>query len=457
MFLLTDPPDSVVLPQARHAAWVERLLWVFLFSFAFDYRAADPAGGAGIDQLVFLAACLGSTAGIVALGWRTLTVRPGVWLIAFWALFMAYMLANAVLQGVQVGRTIRIIMPLVFCLFGLVNAHIAGCMGIRPSRIVRPVFIIACINILWRIFHGFAFNQMSLETVRFEVQSPATNWIAAWIGCAVLLRGRFHWSLLVACGVLFIGIVITVSRSLIFPVIVGGMAAGVCFVLGVKWGQYHWSSLGKRLLPVGAALLLILLAVGAVAVFQPVMIERWNERLFHNASDRNLGADISYLTRKAEADAIWKILADDPVHFINGRGVGSSYYWDSAYLPEIWLVIPKTEANVDEIWFAGHSIWTYGLLSGGVIALASYLILFGGTAAFSLLAARANASDPGPDQWLAFLPFVATCCLLSESLTSNPFQERLIGILFGLMAGLPQAFMVRSSWIHTGNRLAPLS
>jgi hypothetical protein len=186
------------------------------------------------------------------------------------------------------------------------------------------------------------------------------------------------------------------------------------------------------------------------------MIERWDERLFHNASDRNLGSDISYLTRKAEADAIWEILASDPVHFINGRGVGTTYYWDRAYLPEISLVIPLEDAGVDEIWFAGHSIWTYGLLSGGLIAVLSYLILLGGTAAFSLLAARANASEPGPDQWLAFLPFVATCCLVSESLTSNPFQERLVGILFGLMAGLPQAFMVRSSWIHAGKRPTPI-
>ena len=185
------------------------------------------------------------------------------------------------------------------------------------------------------------------------------------------------------------------------------------------------------------------------------MIERWNERLFHNASDQNLGADISYLTRKAEADAIWKILSDDPIHFIHGRGIGCSYYWDPAYLPEIWLVMPKEDTDVDEIWFAGHSIWTYGLLSGGVIALAAYLMLFGATAAFSLIAARANASDPGPDQWLAFLPFVATCCLLSETLTANPFQERLTGILFGMMAGLPQAFMVRASWIHTSARRCP--
>jgi hypothetical protein len=120
------------------------------------------------------------------------------------------------------------------------------------------------------------------------------------------------------------------------------------------------------------------------------------------------------------------------------------------------MVFPKADGDFDDIWFAGHSIWTYGLLSGGVIAVVAYLSLLTGTAAFSLVAARANATDPGPDQWLAFLPFVATCCLLSESLTANPFQERLVGIIFGMMIGLPQAFMVRSSWIHTNSRLAPL-
>lgn len=448
-------PDPVTVPMAARAVWVERLLWVFVLSFAFDYRSAEAregTTGAGIDQLLFLGTCAGATLGIVLLGWKSLTVRPGAWLIAFWGLFIAFMLANAFLQGVPAGRSIRVILPLAFCLFGLTNAHIASCMGIRPSRIVAPLFTAACINILWRILHGFLFKEASLETVRFEVQSPATNWITAWIACAILLRGRFHWNLLVACGVLFIGIIITVSRSLIFPIVVGGVAASACFVIGVSWQQYQWSSLGRRLLPVGAVLTLVAVAIGLVALFQPLMIERWDERLFHNASDRNLGADISYLTRKAEADAIWKILSSDPVHFIHGRGVGSSYHWDSAYMPEIWMVIPKEEVGEDDIWFAGHSVWTYGLLSGGIIALSSYLVLLGSTAAFSLVAARANASDPCPDQWLAFLPLVATCCLISESFTSNPFQERLVGIIFGMMAGLPQAFMVRASWIHTARR-----
>lgn len=453
--VLSDPPDPIAVPKIGDAGIVERLLWVFLMSFALDYRsslAREGGSGAGLDQLIFLSLCVGSSMGIIWLGRRFLTVRPGGWLLAFWALFLAYMLGNSMLQGVHPGRSVRVILPLVFCFFGMANAHIAGCMGIRPARIVTPVLVAACVNVIWRIIHGFVFKDASIETVRLEVQSPANNWLAAWIGCAILLRGRFHWSLIVACGVLFIGIFITVTRSLIFPVMAAAIAAGVCFMLCVYWRQLEWSCLFRRLLPMGAVVALVALALGAAALIEPLMLERWNERMFHNAFARNLSSDISYLTRKAEADAIWKILSDDPIHFINGRGIGSSYYWDPAYLPEIREVLPKKETEVDDIWFAGHSVWTYSLLSGGVIALASCLVLLGTTATLSLSAARANSSDPGPDQWLAFLPFIATCCIISETLTANPFQERLTGILFGVMAGLSQSFMVRASWIHASAR-----
>ncbi|MGD7653152.1 MAG: hypothetical protein ACQCXQ_08055 [Verrucomicrobiales bacterium] len=446
-------PDPVAVPRAPEARLVLGLLWLFLLSFAFDYRAdASREGGAGIDQLVFLGLCTGSSLAILWLGRRYLTIRPGVWFIAFWGLYLTYLLADSVLQSVPLGRSIRVALPLVFCFFAIVNAHVAGCMGIRPAKIVTPVLVVACINILWRIIHGFLFKDVTIETVRIEVQSPATNWIAAWIGCAVLLRGKFHWSLLVAFGVLFTGIVITVTRSLFFPVMASALACTFCYLLGVRWRIYDLPGLAKRLSPVVGLVVLVLVGFVIAAVFQPVIIERWNERLFFNAGTQNLSSDISFLTRAAEADAIWHILNQDPVHFIHGRGIGSSYYWDPAYMPEIWKVIPKEEAAVDDIWFAGHSVWTYGLLSGGIIGVLGYIVLFGGVIINSLHAAGANASDPGPDQWLAFLPFVATCCLLSETLTANPFQERLTGILFGIMVGLPQAFMVRSSWIHASSR-----
>jgi hypothetical protein len=450
-----DPPDLLSIPKSPQALWVERLLWVFLFSFAFDYRASlarEGAGGSGVDQLLFLGACVASTLGIVALGWRHLTVRPGAWLITFWGLFVGFMIANAVLQGVQPGRSIRVALPFVFCLFAMMNSHIAGCVGIRPSRIVTPVLVVGCINVVWRIIHGFLFKEVSIETVRTEVMSPANNWIIAWISCAILLRGRWSWSLLIACAVVFGGVFITITRSLIFPMVAGGLTSMVCFFLCVHWGMLPLSSFFKRMAPVAAVGALALFAIIVAAITMPTVVERWNERLFHNAATVNLSKDISFLTRVAEADAMAKILKSDPVHFINGRGIGASYYWDRAYLPEITLVIPKGEDNFDDIWFAGHSIWTYSIFSNGVIGFICYVTLLAGVGTFSLKAARANASDPGPDQWLAFLPLIATCCILSESLTSNPFQERLLGILYGMMAGLPQAFMIRASWLHTYSR-----
>ena len=452
IFATADPPDPISVPKVREAVWVERLVWLFMLSFALDYRSPvsrEGGAGAGLDQLVFLGSCVGATLGIVKLGWRYLTVRPGVWLIGLWALFITFMLMNSTLQGVAPSRSIRVILPLVFCLFAMINCHIAGCAGISPARIVKPVLAAACINVVWRIFHGLMFTGATLETVRLEVQSPAINWLAAWIGCALLLRGRFHYSLLVASAILFAGIFVTVTRSLFFPVIASALATSFCFMLGVFWRQWPWSGIFPRLIPVAAAGGMAVFGLAAVWVVKPVLIDRWDERLFHNAYSQNLGSDISYLTRKAEADAILKILGDEPVHFIHGRGIGSSYYWDRAYLPEIYMVMPKDDGEFDDIWFAGHSVWTYGLLSGGAIALVCYMVLLANTAVSSLMTARANASNPGPDQWLAFLPFVATCCLISETFTANPFQERLVGILFGMMATLPQAFVVRSSWIHT--------
>jgi hypothetical protein len=454
--LKEEAVDPVTVPASPSAARVELWLWVFVMSFALDYRAdqarADGAG-AGLDQLIFLGAAAVSTLAILAQGWRYLLVRPGVWLLALWGGFLVFMLGNSFLQGVDPGRSLRITLPLGLCFAGMLNAHIAGCLGISASRIVAPIFVAACTNICWRIAQGFLFKGVTLETVRVEVQSSANSWLAAWIGCCILLKRRFDVRLPIACAVLFTGIFITVTRTLLFPVMASAVATSICFLIGSRWGIFRFRELaGGIWIGVGAVGLIALGVVGTYLA-NPTMVERWEERLFHQSSDRNVAGDISFLTRRAEVDGILEILNKEPVHYLHGKGIGASYYWHPAYMPEAHLVYPAGMELGHEVWFAGHSMWTYALFSGGVIGVMANLLFIGGTMALSLGAARANAVLPGPDQWLAFLPFIAACCLLSESFTTNPFDERLAAINFGLMAGLAQSFFVRASWI----RLSPPS
>lgn len=447
--------DPVTVPRSPAAPWIERLLWLFMLSFAFDYRAEidrQASSGSGLDQLVFLGLCTMAVLGMLALGWRHLLVRPGAWIILIWAGLLAFLTVSAFAQGVEPGRSLRTGLPFGLCLAGMIAAHIAACSGLRASRIVAPVFAVACINIAWRIAHGFLFKDLSLDSVRAEVLSPATNWIAAFVGCSLLLRSRFHWTLAAACALLIGGILVTVTRALLFPVLASALATSLCFALGCYWRIFRLGDLPRRLLPLTAAAAIGLAAVGISAVAWPSLIERWNDRLFHHAGDRNISMDVSWLTRRAEAEDIVNILASDPLRFVHGMGLGASYTWSAAYIPELRLVYPEDAELGDDVWFAGHSTWTYALFAGGVIGVLVHLLLFSTTAIQSLRSAAANARLPGPDIWLAFLPLVATACFLSETATSNPFYERLAGMNFGIMVGLSQAFFIRAGFLHQVRR-----
>jgi hypothetical protein len=178
-------PDEIVIPQAKEAVWVERLLWLFMLSFAFDYRAAESrqqGSGAGLDQMIFLLMAGISSAGILLLGRRFLLVRPGAWFHLLWGGYLVYMILNSLMQGVAPARCLRIALPLALCFAAMLNCHIAGCMGLRPSKIVAPIFFAACTNIFWRIFQGLVFKGVTLETSRFDLQSPGNNWISAGTG-----------------------------------------------------------------------------------------------------------------------------------------------------------------------------------------------------------------------------------------------------------------------------------
>ena len=187
---------------------------------------------------------------------------------------------------------------------------------------------------------------------------------------------------------------------------------------------------------------------------QPNLADRWYQRLFDNRGEGGATTeDLSSLMRKAEAKSMWDILAKEPHSFLYGRGLGAAYYWDEDYYPELFLVYPEDRHQFpDEIFSAGHSIWTYTLFSTGFIGIGVVLLSFFVPMGLSLHSARLNSRTVmGPRAWdsfLVFLPFVSMWATMSESITRNPFDERFTGVLFGFMMALPQFFYNRAYFLR---------
>ena len=444
--LLTDGPDPITPPKTWQGTFLLVLFWVFMLSFAFDYKAEEPTPNSQIIQFGFLGIALLATALMMVIGAPFLLIRPGAWLLAIWALFLCFMAGNALLQGVEPVRFLKTGLPFYLTFAAMLNAHVVVASGVRLSKVATPIFVTAITNIIWRMVYGLLFTSSTLDTARAEILSPALSWSAAFIGCSVLLRGRFHWTMLLAAGALFTAMLLSITRSLLFPMAASAFATSLFFLFGLRWGAFRLQDLFKRIWPIAVVGVVTSVFVAGLFVAFPNTLDRWQERLFAPTADRNMKTDPSILTRQAEAKAIFDILDRDPLYYLNGMGVGASFYWDDAYFPELYQVLDPEELEEEssDIWYAGHSIWTYSLFSGGFIAVSAFIGLFVASIAYSLSSAAANARQPGPDYWLLFLPAVAAICILSESATSNPFDERLLGMIFGATFSFSQAGFVRA-------------
>lgn len=459
-----DEVDAPPLPSLRYFRW---LFIAFLFSFAFDYRDhqilfdSEKTGGS-LFQYAFLALALSSSGLTILLGWRHLFVRPGTWMVLLWGGYIAFMVTVALVHGNDPSRVFRLSVTPLLVALGIMVTQVVACAGMRPGEAVRWLIIFGCINVLWRFAHGFLFTNLSIEDVRMEILSPAINFLFAWVGASLLLRRKFSPWIVVVLIVPMIPTVFSITRSIFFPITASALASAFCLALGMMWRLYPVTHPAKKagvLAAVGAS---AVLGIVVVAIVQPVVIERWADRMFHNSGAGDATTeDLSALMRKAEAKSMFDILAKNPASFIYGRGPGASYYWDESYYPELFMVYPEDRHQFgEEIFTAGHSVWTYTFFSSGVIGICIVLGTFFVVMGLSLRAALLNSTTVmgrwAWDSHLMFLPFVSMLCLLSESVTRNPFDERFTGVMLGFMISLPQFYFNRAHYLRHREREAAL-
>lgn len=457
-FLRSEKQDELDAPPSPSLRWLRWLYLLFLFSFVFDYKSPDLAfdaveTGGSVFQYAFLGLALLSGGLLVLGGWRYLLVRPGVYLILLWWSYIAFMLGIALLHGNEPGRILRLLLSPVLLGLSIAATHVVACAGMRAGQAVRYFLIAGIINVIWKFGFGLLGTGNTLTDVRMEILSPAMGFLFAWVGCSLLLRRRFSPWTLVVLVIPLVPTVFSVTRSIAFPIVASAIGSACCLILGLYWRLYSPKHPFKKLVPIAGMIAAGVGSVVLLAMLQPETMERWSDRLFHNSGDGATTEDLSALMRKAEAKAMLDILSEQPASFLYGRGPGAWYYWDESFFPELFQVYPEDRHQfADRIYTAGHSIWTYTLFSSGIVGVLITLGMFFATMFFSLRVSWLNSTTVmGRWSWdahLLFLPFVAMLCVLSESITRNPFDERFTGVLFGFMVALPQFYFNRAYYLR---------
>lgn len=448
--------DAPAQPALRYF----RVFFVlFLFSFVFDYRnpeldfGATTTGGS-IFQYLFIGIAVFSGGLLSVLGLRHLFNRPGCYLVIGWWAFAIGSLAVSFLWGNEAGRVVRLFVPALLVGLSINVTLVLAAVGMRPGEAVRWLLLAGLINVAWRFIFGWFFSGVPHDEMRMEILSPAIGFLFAWSACAFVLRPRFTaWSLLIF-GLPFSVAAISVTRSLAFPIIASFGTAAFCLGCGLLWRMYDLRFPLKKIGGLAAVGALLVVSLAAAVAVQPDLADRWYQRMFDNRGENGATSeDLSSLMRKAEAKSMWDIVSKTPQGLIFGRGLGSSYYWDESYYPEIFLVYPDDRHQFPlDIYTAGHSTWTYTLFSTGIIGilvtLSAFFVSMGMSLHSGFLLSRTVMGLRAWDSFLVFFPFVAMWGTLSESIFRNPFDERFTGIIFGVMIALPQFFYNRNCYLR---------
>ena len=421
------------------------MIWVYGLAWAFDYRGTDE-GGSPV-QFLFSGISLASAGVVTVLAWRGLWVRPVAWLALLWLVYLLSTPVVALLNHVPMGQFVRNISTSVLVQCSLFVTLAAAAHGFSSRDIITPLLISGVINSIWKMVHTLIIAGRPLAEVRIELLSMAQPFMLAFMLLALTLRPRVPWGPVLIGSLAVLAYVLSVTRSAVFILGAAGFGCAIAMLRTAGQGLLPRGFWGVKLMHL-AVCAGLLLGTGLVAgVLSPTVYERWTTRLFHTEGGERTEMDPSALTRLAEIKAFGALMDQEPLAPIIGLGVGKSYYWDESYMPELAYTyyLPDFRQSVRDVWFPGHSIWTYAYFSGGVIGLAAQAGLFAGGLILSFRSARLLREAPDYGAEAAWLPFAGLLAYLSLSLTFNVLVERSGGIVLGIILGLPQ-FLHAEVW-----------
>lgn len=417
------------------------IIYFFILSFAFDFK-----GNEGGTIIQYGMAVLNTVSFIVLAAlfrFRLPTHGKSSKILAFWLLFIICGSFAAILNQVPINNFIRVIYP--FCLF-MLGFNVAFWFR-RDQKgielIVSALQWCAIISVMFTVYWGFRFYDVSLDTVRYQILSPVLPFLLIISGYDLLftVRRKLQSIIFLIFSILLIGL--SVTRGMFLVLLSLGLSIFIAYVLNLLKG---YIKIPRQIVKV---ILLILLIVGIGLILEPFispgLFERWIQRV------GGKGYDVTFWLRVAAVVGQIEQLYENSFSWIFGKGFGKPYSFAPQFANKVFPYV-RREYFYDAFWFPGEFMWANLLFYGGILGGfgAIKVIITGYLESIKQLSIllRNNAfSQPGTRYLgVALLSFIA---FLGLTFTANPFGSRLASLFIGLLLSV---FINQSKLLKIGTK-----
>lgn len=403
------------------------LIWVLIFSFAFDVKGA--VGGttvqyamAGLNIASFLLLCCTRTFVFPTRGYAALVLYT-------WIVFLLVGSVTAFISGVPLGHYIRVIFPFMLFAEGFWVARWASGHQRELNTLFTAMYFTAIASVVYTFWWGFHFTGDSLATIRYQIVSPLTVFLfMASVYDLVFAKKHRVAALVLLCAVVA-ALMLSVTRT--YALVIFGIA--LVFAVAVV----HNAMRNSRGLPKPVVSLLVFVGVAACVISAYLLTAtdvaaRWESRAFgaHNA--------VTLWTRVATVTDEWGQLISHPASVLSGLGFGHGFVYSSVYASRLLPYVDPT-LFVKPSWYAAEFMWMVPIFYAGFIlgSLVVLVLLIGALRAFdalcSLLRNHAWRLPGARPFWIGAVVYIA---FLFDGLAGDPFVFRSGGLYFGLCLGI---------------------
>jgi len=420
--------------------FIRFLLFLYVFSFVFDFKK-DDSGGDWVQYLFAALSLISSLFLSLSIEWSRVPRRL-IRIIFFWFAFLLVGVLSAVLHGVSWEFLLRVFLPFLLC--GMSMLAVASCItvGFPVVSFFRIIFWAAVVSMAWSAFYALVFDGYYLDDVRYRILSPVIVYLIVHGVVFVYASPGYSIGPFVICGATAVLSILSETRSLL---IVNALTSVLCILL-ILYSRWFsrvggWIRSGFFVKYVGMYALGMIVALSLVLI-RPDIFSSFAHRILGYQEARSQ-VDPTYLTRVAESSGMMEMMQQNPMTFIWGYGFGQSYHWSLDYAEELAPYVGNFSNKVQ--WEAGHVTPVYLFFATGFLGVILCFFI-----ALYILSEMYFVFSRYRRDVLLFLDVnfmvvaIAVFGFCVAALTGNIFGSRLSGLYFGLLLGA--ICWKRSSW-----------